>query len=120
MVEIVVSLFKFLGLDVKFWYVVIIMDGNGCWVVNKGWFWFVGYCKGVECVKQIVCVCFDMGVNWLMFYVFLIENWKCMIEEVLGLMKIFVCYIECEVDGMVVEGVWMCFIGGCEWLDQCL
>jgi len=99
-------------------HVAIIMDGNGRWATSKGWPRLVGHRKGAERVKEIVRVAPDLGIQHLTIYAFSTENWKRSTEEVLGLMSLFVRYIQREAQALSAEGVRMRFVGDRARLDK--
>lgn len=41
---------------------------------------------GEVVVIDIVCGVIEFGIKWFSFYVFFMENWKCLFEEVCFLM----------------------------------
>lgn len=66
------------------------MDGNGWWVKQYGKLWVFGYKNGVIVVWEVIEVVVELGVEYVIFYVFFIENWKCLKLEVGVLMCLFV------------------------------
>lgn len=59
-----------------FKYIVIIMDGNGRWVKKRGFVRSFGYMEGVKILRKVFEYLIEIGVKYLIVYVFLIENWN--------------------------------------------
>ncbi|GAB6137623.1 isoprenyl transferase [Halanaerobaculum tunisiense] len=70
-------------------HIAIIMDGNGRWAQDKGYPRSMGHKAGVDNLKEIVEVAYDLGINYITTYAFSTENWKRPQEEVDFLMELF-------------------------------
>lgn len=94
-------------------YVVIIMDGNNCWVKKCFLFGVVGYKVGVDVVRVVIEVCVEVGVEVFILFVFFSENWQCLVDEVSVLMELFFVVLCCEVCKFDENGICLCIIGDC-------
>lgn len=72
-----------------FKYVVIIMDGNRRWVRKFEKFFWYGYLFGLKKFEEIFEWCRELNIRMFIVYVFLIENFKCLKEEVEVFMNFF-------------------------------
>ena len=79
-------------------HIGIIMDGNGRWAKKRFLPRTAGHKEGMQRVIDIVEHCADLDIKYLSLYAFSTENWKRPKEEVNGLMKLLVTYIEQELD----------------------
>ena len=66
------------------------MDGNGRWAKNKKLKRIEGHREGVRVVKKITSHCVKLNIKHLTLYTFSEENWNRPMDEVSGLMKLFV------------------------------
>ena len=77
-------------------HIAIIMDGNGRWAKAKGVPRVAGHNAGMQSMKKIVKASSDLGVKHLTVYAFSTENWKRSAEEVGGIFKLVVKYVNNE------------------------
>jgi undecaprenyl diphosphate synthase len=77
-------------------HVAIIMDGNGRWAQKRNLPHMAGHNAGMQTIKEIVKASSALGVKYLTVYAFSTENWKRSMEEVGGIFKLIVIYIEKE------------------------
>lgn len=77
-------------------HVAIIMDGNGRWARGKGLPRLSGHNAGMLAMKEIVKASSVLGVKYLTVYAFSTENWKRSKEEVGGIFKLLVKYVDSE------------------------
>lgn len=77
-------------------HIAIIMDGNGRWAKAKGVPRVAGHNAGMQAMKEIVKVSSQLGVKHLTVYAFSTENWKRSAEEVGGIFKLVVKYVNSE------------------------
>jgi len=77
-------------------HVAIIMDGNGRWAQGKNLPRMAGHNAGMHTIKEIVKASSILGIKYLTVYAFSTENWKRSAEEVSGIFKLIVIYIEKE------------------------
>lgn len=77
-------------------HIAIIMDGNGRWAKRKGLPRIAGHNAGMMSMKEIVKASSTLGVKYLTVYAFSTENWKRSAEEVGGIFKLVVKYVDSE------------------------
>ncbi|MBR3786481.1 MAG: isoprenyl transferase [Firmicutes bacterium] len=77
-------------------HIAIIMDGNGRWAKAKGVPRVAGHNAGMMAMKEIVKASSQLGVKYLTVYAFSTENWKRSAEEVGGIFKLVVKYVNSE------------------------
>jgi undecaprenyl diphosphate synthase len=79
-------------------HVGIVMDGNGRWAAQRGLPRLAGHNAGMKALKGIVKRASVLGVEHLTVYAFSTENWKRSKEEVSGIFKLLILYIDRELD----------------------
>ncbi|MDR1271755.1 MAG: isoprenyl transferase [Clostridiales Family XIII bacterium] len=79
-------------------HVAIIMDGNGRWAEKRGLLRYFGHDAGMKAMTEIVRYASDMGIGYLSVYAFSTENWKRSEEEVSGIFKLLLIYVDKELD----------------------
>jgi undecaprenyl diphosphate synthase len=72
------------------------MDGNGRWAEARGLKKFQGHDAGMKAMKEIVKRSSVLGVKHLTVYAFSTENWKRSEDEVSGILKLLMIYVESE------------------------
>ena len=77
-------------------HVAIIMDGNGRWASKSGLPKLAGHNAGMLAMKEIVKRSDVLGIKYLTVYAFSTENWKRSKEEVGGIFKLLVKYVDSE------------------------
>ena len=77
-------------------HVAIIMDGNGRWAKKRMLPKVAGHNAGMLAMKEIIKESHSLGVKYLTVYAFSTENWKRSAEEVGGIFKLMVKYIDSE------------------------
>lgn len=77
-------------------HVAIIMDGNGRWAEKRRLPKMAGHNAGMQAMKEIVKRSSTLGVKYLTVYAFSTENWKRSIDEVSGIFKLLVTYVDSE------------------------
>lgn len=77
-------------------HIAIVMDGNGRWAAKRSLPRLAGHNAGMGVLKEIVKRCSSLGVGHLTVYAFSTENWKRPEEEVGGIFRILVAYVEKE------------------------
>ena len=92
-------------------FVAIIMDGNARWARERELSVTEGHRAGTDALKRAVKLAGDLGVEQLTVYAFSTENWTRPLQEVTGLMSLFLERIRREAEEMDAEGVCLRFIG---------
>lgn len=92
-------------------HVAMIMDGNGRWAQAQGKPRLEGHRQGVETVRMVVKETWDEKIPFLTLYSFSTENWRRPINEVQGLMQIFVEAIDRFANELHQNQVKVRFIG---------
>ncbi|WP_312653537.1 isoprenyl transferase [Aminipila sp.] len=77
-------------------HVAIVMDGNGRWSVKNSVPRMAGHNAGMRAMKEIVKRSSTLGVEYLTVYAFSTENWKRSVEEVSGIFRLIVIYVDKE------------------------
>ena len=99
-------------------HVAIIMDGNGRWAQSKKLPRMAGHNAGMQTIKEIVKASSSLGVKHLTVYAFSTENWKRSTEEVSGIFKLIVIYIEKELKELHENNVKVRVLGDYEKLPK--
>ena len=86
-------------------HVAIIMDGNGRWAKQKGVPRVAGHRAGMEAMKKIVNHSDKLGIKYLTVYAFSTENWKRSMEEVSGIFKLLVTFVNRDLKELVDNNV---------------
>ncbi|MGC2872616.1 isoprenyl transferase [Ihubacter sp. rT4E-8] len=92
-------------------HVAIIMDGNGRWASKKGLPKLAGHNAGMLAMKEIVKRSDVLGVKYLTVYAFSTENWKRSKEEVGGIFKLLVKYVDSELSELHENNVKVRILG---------
>src|SRR5262245_32118367 len=101
-------------------HVAIIMDGNGRWARRRALPRQAGHRAGIKPVRSTVEVCAQNGVSALTLFAFSSENWRRPVDEVRGLMSLFVDALEREVEELDGNGIRLRFIGDLDALNPTL
>ena len=99
-------------------HVAIIMDGNGRWAKNRNLPHMAGHNAGMLAMKEIVKASSSLGVKHLTVYAFSTENWKRSSEEVNGIFKLLILYIEKELRELHANNVKVKILGDYERLPK--
>lgn len=99
-------------------HVAIIMDGNGRWAQSKNLPRMAGHNAGMQTIKEIVKASSALGIKHLTVYAFSTENWKRSTEEVSGIFKLIVIYIEKELKELHENNVKVRVLGDYEKLPK--
>jgi undecaprenyl diphosphate synthase len=97
-------------------HVAIVMDGNGRWAEQRGLPRIAGHNAGMKALKKIVKAASQMGIKYLTVYAFSTENWKRPADEVGGIFKILIIYIEKELKELNDNNVKVRILGDYEKL----
>lgn len=92
-------------------HVAIIMDGNGRWAKQRMLPRVAGHNAGMKTMKQIVDHSDKLGVKYLTVYAFSTENWKRSVEEVGGIFKLLVTYVNSELKELIRNNVKVTVLG---------
>ncbi|WMY97748.1 MAG: isoprenyl transferase [Arsenophonus sp.] len=75
-------------------HVAIIMDGNGRWAKKHGKLRINGHKEGIRTIQKAIRFAMKKNIQSLTLYAFSSENWKRPKEEVKGLMKLFIWFLD--------------------------
>jgi undecaprenyl diphosphate synthase len=92
-------------------YVAIIMDGNARWARARNLSVTDGHRAGTDALKRAIKLAGEFEIEQLTVYAFSTENWSRPMQEVTGLMSLFLERIRREAQEMDAEGVRLRFIG---------
>ena len=99
-------------------HVAIIMDGNGRWARSRFMPRVEGHRMGAKAVRGIVAEARKQGVRYLTLFAFSTENWYRPGEEVNSLMKLFLHYLENEVNDLIENDIRLRAVGDIKRLPQ--
>ena len=92
-------------------HIGIIMDGNGRWAKKRFLPRVAGHNAGMKAMTEIVRKASNMGIEHLTVYAFSTENWKRSEEEVGGIFKLLIKYVDSELKELIKENVRVCVLG---------
>ena len=92
-------------------HIAVVMDGNGRWATRRLLPRSAGHKFGVDALKALVRGCIAQGVPVLTVFAFSSENWNRPVDEVQGLMELFVQVLQRETVNLIKQGVRLRFIG---------
>ena len=98
--------------------VAIIMDGNGRWAEKRRLPRVMGHNAGMKAMREIVSTASQLGVNLLTVYAFSTENWNRSDEEINGIFKLLIKYVDSELDKIAKNNVKINILGDRERLAQ--
>lgn len=90
------------------------MDGNGRWAEKRFQPRIFGHRAGVKSVRACVESAAKAGVEILTLFAFSSENWKRPVDEVSGLMDLFLRSVRSEAKELHDDGVCLRFVGDLE------
>lgn len=99
-------------------HVAIIMDGNGRWAKERKLPRLAGHNAGMKALKEIVKESSVLGVKHLTVYAFSTENWKRSVEEINGIFKILILYVDKELKELHENNVRVSVLGDYKKLPQ--
>ena len=99
-------------------HIGIIMDGNGRWAKEHSVPRVMGHNAGMQAMKKIVIASSDMGIDYLTVYAFSTENWKRSTEEVSGIFKLIVKYVNSELEELDKNNVHINIFGDYSMLPK--
>ena len=98
--------------------VAIIMDGNGRWAEKRRLPRVMGHNAGMKAMREIVSTASQLGVKFLTVYGFSTENWNRSDEEINGIFKLLIKYVDSELDKIAKNNVKINILGDRERLAQ--
>ncbi len=99
-------------------HVAVIMDGNGRWAKMRGLARSVGHRYGVAKLIELLKTAKAVGIEYVTVYAFSTENWSRPKDEVDGLMKLMVEFINKEIDHIKNEGARIHVLGDISELPE--
>jgi len=99
-------------------HVAIIMDGNGRWAKQRHRPRLYGHRAGAKSVRQVVELAGELNIPYLSVYAFSTENWTRPEEEVSGLLKLLMEYLNKEIEELHRKNVIVRIIGSPERVDS--
>lgn len=97
-------------------HVAVIMDGNGRWAQSRNLPRMAGHNAGMIAMKEIVKASSILGVKHLTVYAFSTENWKRSMDEISGIFKLLILYVEKELKELHENNVKVKILGDYEKL----
>ena len=98
--------------------VAIIMDGNGRWAEKRRLPRVMGHNAGMKAMREIVSTASQLGGKCLTVYAFSTENWNRSDEEINGIFKLLIKYVDSELDKIAKNNVKINILGDRERLAQ--
>lgn len=86
-------------------HVAVIMDGNGRWAEKRKLPRVMGHNAGMRSMREIVRRSSDMGIEYLTVYAFSTENWKRSEEEVGGIFRLLVKFVDSDLEELYRNNV---------------
>jgi len=99
-------------------HVAIIMDGNGRWAAQRNLPKVAGHNAGMKAMKEIVKKASSLGIGYLTVYAFSTENWKRSTEEINGIFRLIVTYVDKELRELHENNVRVRILGDYSKLPQ--
>lgn len=99
-------------------HVAVVMDGNGRWAVKNSVPRMAGHNAGMKAMKEIVKRSSSLGVEHLTVYAFSTENWKRSVDEVNGIFKLIVIYVDKELKELHKNNVKVRILGDYSMLPR--
>ncbi|MCI5898160.1 MAG: isoprenyl transferase [Firmicutes bacterium] len=92
-------------------HIAIVMDGNGRWAKQRNLPRLAGHNAGMQALKEIVKRSSALGIKHLTVYAFSTENWKRPEEEISGIFRILVAYVNKELEEIHANNVRVTILG---------
>jgi len=92
-------------------HIAIVMDGNGRWASKRFLPRLAGHKQGVDALRRCAKACAQRGVGVLTVFAFSSENWNRPVDEVSGLMNLFVLALARQLPELNADGVQLHFVG---------
>ena len=81
------------------------MDGNGRWAEQRGWARWKGHEAGTLAVRRTIEAACRLEIPVLTLFAFSSENWKRPRQEVETLFRLFLRYLDSELDALIRNGI---------------
>ena len=94
------------------------MDGNGRWAKAHNVPRVMGHNAGMQAMKKIVRASSKLGVKYLTVYAFSTENWKRSTEEISGIFRLIVKYVNSELEELDQNNVRINIFGDYSMLPE--
>ncbi len=92
-------------------HIAIIMDGNGRWAKARNLPRLAGHNAGMQAMKEIVKESSKLGISHLTVYAFSTENWNRSEQEISGIFKLVVLYVQKELRELNENNVKVSILG---------
>ena len=92
-------------------HVAVITDGNGRWASKRGLPALAGHRAGAKAVRESIAAAIELGIEYLTIYSFSTENWNRSVDEVSGLMRLFIEVLQRELTNLQQMHVRVLVIG---------
>lgn len=99
-------------------HIAVIMDGNGRWAKKRGEARLWGHKNGVKSVRSIIENAAELQIKYLTLYAFSSENWSRPVEEISGLMSLFINAIEKETPKLIKNNIRLQAIGELDLFNE--
>ena len=99
------------SVDTAIRHVAIIMDGNRRWARKRFLPSLIGHQQGVAALERVIRAACDRQLPVMTIYAFSTENWTRPLEEVNGLMELFVVALRQQLKNLLAQRVRVRFIG---------
>lgn len=99
-------------------HVAFIMDGNGRWAKKRGMPRLAGHQAGAKSLRKIIEYSAEIGIPYITVYAFSTENWSRPKEEVDGLMKLLVNFIDSDLEELHNSDIRVHILGDVEGLPD--
>lgn len=99
-------------------HIAIIMDGNGRWATARGMARLIGHRAGVESLDRVVESVKRLGIPYISVYAFSTENWKRPQDEVDGLMRLLIEFVDRKGEVLMRENIRFCILGDKKGLPE--
>jgi undecaprenyl diphosphate synthase len=99
-------------------HIAIVPDGNGRWAERRGLPRLEGHSVGAENMHRMVEYLNEYPIKYVTLYGFSTENWSRPEEEVKGLFRILVDFIEKTVSEIHQKSIKLCHLGRLEELPE--
>lgn len=99
-------------------HVVIIMDGNGRWALQRKFPRILGHKEGGKAAEKVIKSCIQKGIEVLTLFAFSTENWNRPQEEVNFLMELFLKVLNKDIKKIHKNNIKLRIIGETSSLNK--